>query len=129
MHSSPLPSLHHLAHAFCQPQPLQTFPPLSSPILSLQPNPEALPSLVLILQPGSLSLLDVDTQTESMRLEGRYTAATWSPKGKQVVVGDELGRLRFFAPDGSEKGVPLERPTGLQGEYFGELASPSLLPS
>ncbi|KAL7409678.1 hypothetical protein BDY24DRAFT_212038 [Mrakia frigida] len=110
------------------PQPLQSFPSLPSAIISLQPNPEALPSLVLILQAASLSLLDVDSQTETMRLEGRYTAATWSPKGKQVVVGDEQGRLRFFGPDGSEKGVALARPSGLEGDYFGELVSfPSLL--
>ena len=81
---------------------------------------------MLILQQASLSLLDIDSQTETMRLEGAYTAATWSPKGKQVVVGDSQGRLRFFAPDGQEKGAPIERPSGLQGDYYGELASVSL---
>ncbi|CED85606.1 Nuclear pore complex, Nup214/CAN component [Phaffia rhodozyma] len=101
------------------PQPTQTFPSLPSPINSLLPNPSAFPSLLLILLPEFLSLVDIDTQQESTRLEGAYTAACWSAKGKQFVLGDAQARLRFFSPDGQEKGTPIERPAGLaEGEGY-----------
>lgn len=101
------------------PQPTQTFPALSSPILALLPNPSAFPSLLLILQSSSVSLLDIDTKQESMRLPGAYTAACWSAKGKQFVLGDQQGRLTFFSPDGQPKGTPVERPSSLaEGDNY-----------
>ncbi|KAG8906057.1 hypothetical protein FRB99_007714 [Tulasnella sp. 403] len=101
--TNPLPAL----------SPFHEFTHSSLPIRDVHPNPSDRPETVAILRGGdsSGSLVEILDTKESKVLgsipaesgPSFQTAISWSPKGKQIAVGNKGGQVLQFAADGSQK--------------------------
>ncbi|KAF8340014.1 uncharacterized protein EI90DRAFT_3038800 [Cantharellus anzutake] len=87
----------------------------TEPVRCIAPNPSERPSLVAFLR-GSLDsgthveIVDLQTMLVTLTLEGAaphqtQSCISWSPKGKQFVVGSKNGELIQYSPEGEQKAV------------------------
>ncbi|KAG8910845.1 hypothetical protein FRC01_006098, partial [Tulasnella sp. 417] len=91
-----LPLLYEFAHS-------------TEPVKDIQPNPHDRPEIVAVLRgssngPSFVEFLDTSNNAVQQSIRGgpgsqHQTAVSWSPKGKQLVIGDRSGQLTQYGLD------------------------------
>nr|XP_019047643.1 hypothetical protein I302_04259 [Kwoniella bestiolae CBS 10118]OCF26573.1 hypothetical protein I302_04259 [Kwoniella bestiolae CBS 10118] len=81
---------------------------IPSQLLDVLPNPAAAPTdqhtrLLTLLAPEGLVVADIEDCRLAAPLSGPFTCASWSAKGKQIVVGTPSGKLIQYTPEGTAK--------------------------
>ncbi|KAG9006252.1 hypothetical protein FRB94_000877 [Tulasnella sp. JGI-2019a] len=100
--SSSLPLIYEFTHS-------------DAPIRDVQPNPSDKPETIAVLRGNRNALSEVDIiDVQALDVVGIVlahpdsatpfqTAICWSPKGKQIAIGDASGHVRHYGTDGSLK--------------------------
>lgn len=87
----------------------------ATPFLDVLPCPAANSSLLLTVSSSMVNVIDISTSTlvSTFPVGMNPTAACWSVKGKQVVVGMKGGNLIQFTPTGEQRGEAMGLPDQL----------------
>ncbi|KAI8354683.1 hypothetical protein BD560DRAFT_407524 [Blakeslea trispora] len=72
-------------------------------IMHIQPNPEAHPNIIAIITKNSECQLINYMKKQVVAVMPNATAMSWSPKGKQIVVGTHEGAVRAYDVSGTQK--------------------------
>ncbi|ORX36164.1 hypothetical protein BD324DRAFT_652063 [Kockovaella imperatae] len=98
---------------------------LPNHLLDILPNPapsnEELSHHVAFLSSNSLIFGNLETCRQASPINGPFSAASWSAKGKQIVVGTSEARLVQYTPDGTPKAEippPPELEEGFQAVFI-----------
>ncbi|KAI9282989.1 hypothetical protein BC943DRAFT_103960 [Umbelopsis sp. AD052] len=85
-------------------QPVKTFS-AGSPILDLRPNPEEKPDMIaVLLQNHTCQYMSLSSGSVLAKIaETGATAICWSPKGKQITVGNQKGFMSQYDLEGNLK--------------------------